>query len=407
MKYVTVIYDGMADMPVPELGGKTPMQAAEKPRFDAMGQDGEVGLVRTVAENQSPGSDVANLSVLGYDPARYYTGRSPLEAVNIGVPMGPNDLTLRCNLVTLSEDEPFEQKKMLDYSGGEISTEEAAELIRAVQERFGNMTFSFYAGTQYRHCMLWKSAAAYIKYLAPLTPPHDISGRLIAGRLPATRTAAALLHMMRASYALLSNHPVNRERVAAGKRPANCIWLWGGGTIPALPSFEECTGLKGSVISAVDLLKGIGKLAGMRVPDVKGATGWTDTNYEGKARAAVEELQSGQDFVYMHFEASDEAGHRGDTANKVRAIELIDERVWPILQDYLDTLDDYAVMILPDHPTPLRTKTHANDPVPYMIYRKSWQGAGRGVHSVCEETAARTGNFIDFGPDLIGRFLNL
>lgn len=405
MKYITVIYDGMADMPVGALGGKTPMQAANKPRLDAMAQDGEVGLVRTVAQNQAPGSDVANLGVLGYDPAKYYTGRSPLEAVNIGVPMEKNDLTLRCNLVTLSEEEPFENKKLLDYAGGEITTEEAALLLRAVQERFGNMTFSFYPGTQYRHCLLWKSAAGLAQNLAYLTPPHDISGRPIAEHLPFTRTAAPLLHMMRASYALLGTHPVNQKRAAEGKRPANAIWLWGGGTKPALPSFEEITGLRGSVISAVDLLRGIGKLAGMRVPDVEGATGWIDTNYEGKARAAVEELQSGQDFVYLHFEASDEAGHRGDLPSKIRAIELIDERVWPILGDYLDTLDDYAVLVLPDHPTPLCLKTHTSDPVPCMIFRKAWQGSGRGVHSFCEAAAAGTGHFIEHGPDLMKRFL--
>ena len=405
MKYITVLYDGMADLPVPELGGKTPMQAANKPRFDAMGKDGECGMVRTVAPGMSPGSDVANLSVLGYDPAQYYTGRSPLEAVNIGVPMGENDLTLRCNLVTLSEDEPFAQKKMLDYSGGEISTEEAAQLIQAVEERMGNSTFSFYAGVQYRHCLLWRGAAGLAKLLAPLTPPHDISGQAVTDKLPGTRSAAPLLHMMQASYELLRTHPVNLARVAEGKRPANCIWLWGEGTSPALPSFEEMTGKKGAVISAVDLLGGIGMLAGMRTPKVEGATGWIDTNYEGKARAAVEELQNGQDFVFVHFEASDEAGHRGDVAAKVRAIELIDEQVWPILQEYLDTLDDYAVMILPDHPTPLSTKTHSNSPVPYMIYRKAWEGSGRGVNCVCEESAAATGNVVEFGPDLMKRFL--
>jgi len=405
MKYIIVLYDGMADLPVPELGGKTPMQAAEKPRFDAMGRDGEVGLVRTVAEGQSPGSDVANLSVLGYDPAKYYTGRSPLEAVSMGVAMGEKDITLRCNLVSLSQDEPFDQKIMLDYSGGEISTEEARELIQAVQKRLGNAAFSFTAGIQYRHCMLWRGAAGFIQALAPLTPPHDIIGQPIADKLPATRTAIPLCNMMRTSFSLLRSHPINLQRVASGKRPANCIWLWGEGTKPALPLFESITGRKGSMISAVDLLGGIGKLTGMRVPKVEGATGWIDTNYEGKARAAVEELQSGQDLAYIHFEASDEAGHRGDAASKIRAIELIDERVWPILQEYLDTLDDYAVMILPDHPTPLRTRTHSGDPVPYVIYRKAWQGSGKGVEGVCEASAARTGNLIAHGPDLMKRLL--
>ncbi|MDR0531152.1 MAG: cofactor-independent phosphoglycerate mutase [Oscillospiraceae bacterium] len=405
MKYITVLYDGMADTPVAQLGGKTPMQAARKPRFDAMGRDGEVGLAKTVAPGLKPGSDVANLSVLGYDPAKYYTGRSPLEAVSMGVPMQPDDLTLRCNLVTLSDGAPFDQKSMLDYSGGEISTEEAAQLMQAVQTHLGGEEFTYYAGVQYRHCLLWHGAKALKEAIAPLTPPHDISDRPITGYLPQTLAASPLLRMMEASFALLSAHPVNIKRREQGKPPANCIWLWGEGTRPALPPFEEITGLKGSIISAVDLLKGIGALAGMRTPDVTGATGWLDTNYEGKARCAVEELKAGQDFVYLHFEASDESGHRGDAAAKVRAIELIDERVWPILQEYLDTLDDYAVLLCPDHPTPLALKTHTSEPVPYLLYRRAWRGSGRGVECVSEESAAATGNYVGFGPDLMKKFI--
>ena len=405
MKHIIILYDGMSDYPVPELGGLTPMQAAKKPLFDRLGRDAEVGLVQTVAPGQSPGSDVANLSVLGYDSAKYYTGRSPLEAVSMGVPIGEDDLCLRCNLVTLSPDEPFESKTMVDYAGGDIQTEDAAQLIAAVQAAFGSGAFGYFAGVQYRHCLLWRGAKERQAALGALTPPHNIIGRNIADYLPKGEIAAPLLETMRESYALLSAHPLNIARQAAGKAPANAIWLWGEGTRPALPAFEEMTGLRGSVISAVDLLKGIGKLAGMRTPEVPGVTGYIDTNYEGKARCAVEELRAGQDFVYLHFEATDEAGHRGAVADKVRGIERIDERALPILLEYLDTLDGYALMILPDHPTPLALRTHTSDPVPYMLYRSAWKGSGRGVACVCEESAAATGNYVGFGPDLMKRFL--
>jgi len=401
MKYLILLYDGMADTPVPALGGKTPMQAAKKPIFDALGRDSEVGLVRTVAMHLKPGSDVANLSVLGYDPARCYTGRSPLEAASIGVPLGEDDLTLRCNLVTLSDDEPFASKTMLDYAGGEIATEEARELIAAIQEAFGSDQFTYYAGVQYRHCLLWHGAKALLPALGDLTPPHDILGRPIAGYLPKGEVAAPLLAMMERSYALL-NAP---NATSANRRRANCIWLWGEGTRPALPSFEERTGLRGSVISAVDLLKGIGILAGMRTPEVPGATGWLDTNYGGKARQAVAEFESGQDFVYLHFEATDEAGHRGNPDEKIRGIELIDELVLPVVLEYLNAQEDYALLILPDHPTPLAVKTHTADPVPYMLYRKAWRGSARGVPCVCEASAAATGIFCDSGAELMEGFL--
>jgi len=402
MKYVVLLYDGMADCPVAELNNKTPMETARKPLFDAMGRDAEVGMARTIPAGMPLGSDVANLSVLGYDPARYYTGRSPIEAVSIGVPVGPGDLTMRCNLVTLSDNAPFESKTMLDYSGGEISTPEAAQLIAAVQEALGSDEFTFYAGVQYRHCLLWKNAAARINELGTLTPPHDILDRPIANHLP----PPMLLEIVKESHTILDRHSINIARRAAGKRPANSIWLWGEGTKPALPDFYGLHGLKGSIISAVDLLKGIGILAGMRAPHVVGATGWLDTDYEGKARCAVEELRSGCDFVYLHFEATDEAGHRGDLAGKIRGIELIDERVLPTLLGYLEQEDDYALMILPDHPTPLCVKTHTGGMVPYMIFRKSWRGSGRGVDSVSEATAAATGNVVEYGPDLIAKFIH-
>jgi len=395
MKHLILLYDGMSDTPVQALGGKTPMQVAKKPIFDALGRDAEVGMARTVPPGQKPGSDVANLSVLGYDPARCYTGRSPLEAASIGVPMGEGDLTLRCNLVTLSQDEPFEAKTMLDYAGGEINTEEAREVIATVEKAFGSGEFTYYAGVQYRHCLLWHGARDKLPALGNLTPPHDILDRRVGEYLPKGDAAAPLLDMMKKSYDILN--------IPGAK--ANSIWLWGEGTRPALPSFEERTGLRGSIISAVDLLKGIGILAGMRVPEVPGATGWLDTNYEGKARQAVEEFKAGQDFVYLHFEATDEAGHRGNPDEKVRGIELIDELVLPIVLEYLEAQEDYALMILPDHPTPLAVKTHTGDPVPYMLYRKAWKGGGRGVDCVCEETAQGTGIFYESGEELMENFL--
>jgi 2,3-bisphosphoglycerate-independent phosphoglycerate mutase len=407
MKYLILLYDGMADEPLDALGGKTPMQAAKKPLFDALGRDAEVGLVHTVAQGLKPGSDVANLSVLGYDPALYYTGRSPLEAVSMGVPMTADDLTLRCNLVTLSEDEAFASKTMVDYAGSEVDTGEAAALVAAVQARFGGGDFAYYAGVQYRHCLLWQGAKAQKSAVAPLAPPHDIIGRCIGEHLPRQEAAAPLLYMMQESYEVLKDHPVNQKRRAAKMKAVNAIWLWGEGTKPGLSPFTELTGKRGSVISAVDLLKGIGILADMRTPEVPGATGWLDTDYEGKARQAVAEFESGQDFVYLHFEATDEAGHRGNPAAKTRGIELIDERALPIVMDYLNAQGDYALMILPDHPTPCRLMTHTSAPVPYMLYRSCWNGSGRGVLSVDEVSASATGLVREHGHALMKHFLEI
>lgn len=402
MKYVVVLYDGMADYPVPALGGKTPMEVANKPIFDSLAQRGEVGLVRTVAEGLKPGSDVANLSVMGYDPKKYYTGRSPLEAVSIGVKMEDSDIALRCNVVTLSDEESYADKTMVDYSAGDISSEEAAEIIKTVQEHFGGGEFDFYAGVAYRHCLIHHGGTVE---LGNMTPPHDISDKVIGSYLSTSPNAAKLIDMMQESYELLKDHPVNQKRAAEGKRPANSIWLWGEGKKPILPKFEELYGKKGTVISAVDLLKGIGISAGMNTPEIDGATGYIDTNFEGKARAAVDELKNGIDFAYVHFEAPDECGHRAEAGNKVKSIELIDSRVLPIIIGGLEEIgEDYKIMILPDHPTPIVTKTHASDPVPYMIYQKSAE-KDSGVASINEETAKATGNYVDFGPDLIRKFL--
>ncbi len=402
MKYAVILYDGMADLPVPELGNKTPMQVAKKPNFDRLATKGEIGLVRTVGEGLKPGSDVANLSVLGYDPKKYYTGRSPLEAVSIGVKMLDDDIALRCNLVSLSDEENYEDKTMVDYSGGDISTPEAAEIIKSVEEHFGNDIFKFYSGVQYRHCLIWHKGTVD---LGNMTPPHDISGQVVGQHLSTSENAKELISMMKESYDFLMKNPVNIKRMAEGKLPANSIWLWGEGKKPMLSSFEETYGLKGSIISAVDLLKGIGQCAGMKTPDVEGSTGYIDTNFEGKAKQAVEDLNSGCDFVYVHFEAPDECGHRREAKNKVRSIELIDEKVLPIIIDGLENFDDYKILILPDHPTPIKTATHSSDPVPYMIYHKKGEKENTFT-SINEETAKMTGNFIDFGPDVMKKFLS-
>ncbi|MBQ8028846.1 MAG: cofactor-independent phosphoglycerate mutase [Clostridia bacterium] len=402
MKYVVVLYDGMADYPVPALNGKTPMMCAKKPNFDKLASKGEVGLIRTVAPGLKPGSDVANMSVMGFDPKKYYTGRSPLEAVSIGVKLNDDDVTLRCNLVTLSDEENYEDKTMVDYSAGDISTEEAAEIIKSVEEFFGNEIYRYYSGVQYRHCLVVKGGTTE---LGSMTPPHDISGKVVGPYLSTHENAKALVDMMKRSYDFLMNHPVNKNRIARGEKPANSIWLWGEGRKPILPSFESLYGKKGAVISAVDLLKGIALSADMEAPDVPGATGYIDTNFEGKAKEAINQLKDGKDFVYIHFEAPDECGHRNEPQNKVRSIELIDELVLPIVLEGLEEFDDYKIMILPDHPTPIVTMTHASDPVPYMIYHK--KGEQEGVETINEETAKSTGNFIEDGPSVMAKFLGL
>ncbi len=400
MKYAVVLYDGMADYPVPALGGKTPMECASKPLFDGMAKKGEVGLVKTIGDGLKPGSEIGNLSVLGYNPYECYTGRSPLEAVSIGVALKDTDVTLRCNLVTVSDEENYADKTMVDYSAGDISTAEAHELIKAVQEAFGNEIYRFYGGVAYRHCLVWENGTTD---LGKMTPPHDITGRVVGEYLSTCENAKELIDMMKKSYDVLKDHPVNKARIAKGEKPANSIWMWGEGTKPALESFEEKFGLKGSVISAVDLLKGIGGCAKMRTPEVEGATGYMDTNFAGKAACAIEEFKNGADFVYLHFEAPDECGHRNEPENKVRSIELIDELVLSVLLPELEKYGEYKVMILPDHPTPIVTRTHASDPVPYMIYDST--KLLDGVDTINENTAKQTGLYYDSGEALMKHFL--
>ncbi len=400
MKYLVVLYDGMADYPVPALDGKTPMEVAKKPLLDKLARFGKVGTVKTVAEGLKPGSDIANMSVLGYNPKECYTGRSPLEAVSIGVDMKDTDIIFRTNLVTLSDEENYEDKTMVDYSAGDISTAEAAEIIKSVQEHFGNEKFAFYSGVAYRHCLVWSNGTLD---LGKMTPPHDISGKVIGEHLSKSENAKELIAMMKESYDFLMEHPVNKKRIADGKRPANSIWLWGEGTKPTLPDFKEKYGVEGSIISAVDLLKGIAKCAGMASPDVEGATGYIDTNFEGKADCAIEELKT-KDFVYIHIEAPDECGHRNEPENKVKAIEMIDERVLARVLPELDKYEDYKVMVLPDHPTPIVTMTHAGDAVPYLIYQKS-KASDNGIESFTENTAKEEGNYVEVGYTLMDSFI--
>ena len=400
MKYVVVLCDGMADYPVPALGGKTPMMVAKKPHIDALAAKAEVGLVRTVAPGLKPGSDVANMSVLGFDPHRFYTGRSPLEAASIGIDMKDSDVSLRTNLVTLSDKgEPFADKVIEDYCADDISTEEARQLIEAVQAAFGGGEYDFYTGVSYRHCLIWHGGTTE---LGNMTPPHDITGKVIGPHLSTAETARPLLEMMEKSFDLLKDHPVNKARVAAGRRPANCIWLWGEGKRPALRPFEALYGIKGGMVSAVDLLKGIANCAGMEVAEVPGATGYIDTDFEGKAKAALD-LLTRNDLVYVHFEAPDECGHRNEPENKVKAIEMIDSRVLPILEEGLEQYEDYKILLLPDHPTPIVTRTHASDPVPYLLYQKSARKTG--VDTINEETAKATGIYMENGPAMMPHFL--
>ena len=402
MKYVIFLGDGMADYPIETLGGKTPLGKANKPNMDALCASGETGLVKTVDDALPPGSDVANLSVMGYDPTLYYTGRSPLEALSIGVSLKDSDVTFRANLVTLTDENVYENKTMADYSSGEITTAEAHELIAYIKEHIKLPNISFYGGTSYRHLMVWDGGSKNVT----LTPPHDISDRKITDYLPEGDGAEAILDIMKQSYTLLKDHPVNKNRIARGLNPANSLWIWGEGTKPRLSLFADKFGLSGTMISAVDLLKGIGTGAGMDVLEVQGATGTIDTNFDGKAQAAINALKRGADFVYIHMEAPDECGHHGDLEGKIKSIELIDEKVVGPVTDFLkSTGEAFKILITPDHPTPIRLKTHVHDAVPFVIYDSRTSHAGGSGLSYCEENAEKTGLFISPGHKLIERFL--
>lgn len=401
MKYLVVLGDGMADFKVEELGGKTPLECAVKPNIDKLAKSGVMGLVATVPANMKPGSDVANLAVMGYNPQVYYSGRSPLEAVSIGIEMTETDLAIRCNLVTLSEEEEkYEDKTMVDYSSEEISTKEADRLIQAVNAALGNDILQFYTGISYRHCLIWKEGSMGLG----CTPPHDILEQKITAYLPNGLEQEKILALQKKSYEILKDHPVNVERKQKGLRPANSIWLWGEGKKPQLTDFYQLHGLNASVISAVDLIKGIGICAGMTSVDVEGATGTVHTNFDGKAKAIMAEFERGQDFVYAHFEAPDECGHQKDIPNKVKSIELIDEKiVGPMVQYFEEKGEPYSIMVLPDHPTPLKLRTHTSDPVPFLVYRSD----SKEVHTdgYTEENAGKTGLFIADGYTVMNYFL--
>ncbi|MEA4869482.1 MAG: cofactor-independent phosphoglycerate mutase [Christensenella sp.] len=398
MKFAVILGDGMADWPVEELGGKTPLDAAHHPVMDQLASDGEFGLVKTVPDGMKPGSDTANLSVFGYDPKRYYSGRSPLEAASLGIPLVETDVTYRCNLVTLSGEADIADTTMLDYSAGEISTEEARELILFLDERLAGEQARLYPGFSYRHCLVLNCADTG----AELMPPHDFSGKPVAGRLPQGANARLLMRWMTEAHLLLKDHPVNQRRVAAGQNPANAIWFWGEGRKPTLTPFFKKTGLRGAVISAVDLIQGIGRCAEMEVVKVEGATGTYETNFAGKAAAAINALSRGADYVYLHIEAADECGHHGQLREKIYSIEQIDDTVLKPIYEYLEgTGEDYVILVLPDHPTPLQIRTHSAEPVPFALYRKG-DSAGKAVRYT-ENDAKTTGVFIDTGFHLIDR----
>ncbi|HIT89854.1 MAG TPA: cofactor-independent phosphoglycerate mutase [Candidatus Merdenecus merdavium] len=390
MKYIVVLGDGMADEPIEELNGLTPLAYAKTPTLDELSRVSEIGLIHTIPEGMNPGSDTANLSVLGYDPKKYYTGRSPLEALSIGVNMAPTDISFRCNLVTLSEEEvPYEKRVIIDHSSDEITTEDAAILLEAVRSALQTETYKFYTGTSYRHLLIWEHGE-----VLELTPPHDVLEQCIEAYIPKD---PVLLAMQKKSYEVLSKHPINLERKKRGLHPANSCWFWGAGTRPSLTSFEEKNKKSGVMVSAVDLLKGIAVGAGMKNLEIEGANGGLHTNYEGKARGAVDALlKDGYDFAYIHVEAPDEMGHQGNVKNKVKAIENLDEKVIKVVKEALDQSgEEYRMMVLPDHPTPIRIRTHTSDPVPYLLYDSSHPKTNPFMYH--EKDASASGNRIEKG----------
>ena len=398
MKYIVILGDGMADEPIDALGGKTPLACAETPVMDELASKGEMGMVQNVPAGMAPGSDVANLSVMGYNPAVCYSGRSPLEALSVGVAMEPTDIVLRCNIVTLTEEEPYAEKTILDHSSGEISTADADILMDAIRENFNSDEFQYYTGTSYRHITIWKNGV-----MPQLEPPHDHLTQVIGPYLP---QEPKLRSMMEKSFAILNTHPLNLERAAKGKNKANSLWFWGAGTKPSLQNFAEKTGLKGAMVSAVDLLKGIAVGAGMKVCQVPGATGSIDTNFEGKAQAAIDALtKDGCDFVYVHVEAPDEMGHQGLLKEKIQSIEYLDRRlIAPVKKAMEDAGEDFRMLVLPDHPTPIRLRTHTGDPVPYVLYDSTRQR--KSIQKYTEAEAEATGNFEPNGYRLIERLLS-
>ncbi|MBR5317131.1 MAG: cofactor-independent phosphoglycerate mutase [Lachnospiraceae bacterium] len=396
MKYIIVLGDGMADEPIPSLNNKTPLEYAKTPAMDELSRKGEIGMVHTIPKGMAPGSDTANLSVMGYDPLVYYSGRSPLEALSIGVAMKDDDVAIRCNVVTISEeDTAFEDRVIIDHSSDEISTEDATVLIEAVKKGLAMEGYSFYAGTSYRHCLIWEKGK-----VVELTPPHDVLEQVIGQYLPKDDV---LRDMMKRSHDILKDHPINIERKKQGLNPANCIWFWGAGTKPMLSDFQEKNGKKGIMISAVDLLKGIAVGAGMDNAYVEGANGGLHTNYEGKMQAALNAVtEDGYDFAYIHVEAPDEMGHQGSVERKIQAIEYLDEKIIaPLVKNLKEREIDFRMLILPDHPTPVRVRTHTADDVPYLLYDSTLEREENWSYN--EQAASGSGNFIDKGHTLIDK----
>jgi 2,3-bisphosphoglycerate-independent phosphoglycerate mutase len=399
MKYVVLLGDGMADEAMPELGGKTPLQCAHTPYMDRLAREGEVGLAQTIPEGFPPGSDVANLSVFGYDPTSCYSGRSPLEAASMGVSLGAEDVSFRLNLVTLGQNDGHEI--MEDFSAGHISTEEARAIVLSLQDELGTEQFQFYPGVSYRHLLVWRGGLDGMEF----TPPHDITGQPVQGQLPRGEGADILLTLMERARKVLACHPVNERRKAEGKRPANAMWLWGQGRAPKMATMQERFGLSGAVISAVDLIKGIGIYAGLDVIEVPGATGYIDTNYKGKGEYALQALKT-RDYVYIHVEAPDEASHGGLVQEKIKAIESFDELVVGTVFEGLRSMGDFRLLVTPDHPTPLRLMTHTDKPVPFILYGS--QGEFRMSQPVTgydEDAAASTGLFLDHGYQLMEKLV--
>ena len=399
MKYVVILGDGMADYPLSELNGKTPLDVAQKPFIDELCKISNIGLIKTVPDGMKPGSDVANLSVLGYNPKEVYTGRSPLEAGSIGIDLLDTDIATRANLVTVSEEPNYADKTMIDYSAGEISTEEAKVLIDYLAEKLNDDKYKLYSGISYRHCFVTANG----KLAGDLTPPHDITGKPVKGHLPTSEVGKVYLDFMERSYELLKDHPINIKRVKDGKNPANSLWFWGEGTKPKLQNFEEKFGVKGGIISAVDLLKGIAKLSGMQSIEVEGATGNYDTNFIGKAKACVEALKNGLDYVYIHMEAPDECGHHGDLERKIYSIEQIDKVVKYVYTELTLSGEDFKVLICPDHPTPIKLMTHVSDPVPFLLYSSKEKVQGVDKYN---ETNAKNSGVIFTGEELMQKLLS-
>ena len=399
MKYVIILTDGCADLPIESLGGLTPLEKSNTPNMDYFASNGSMYLVKTVPDSLKPGSDVANLSVMGYNPLDCYTGRSPLEAASIGVKLEDNQTAFRANLVTLSDEEDYSEKTMLDYSSGEISTQESRALMEEIEKQLGGGDIHFYGGVSYRHLFVWTDAPESFV----LTPPHDISDLKIKDYLPSDKR---ILELMKKSEEILKNHPINQKRIAEGKNPATSMWIWGEGTRPSLKNFYEQYHKTGAVVSAVDLIKGIAILAGMDSIDVEGATGNIHTNFDGKAKAAADALlKDGKDLVYVHLEAPDECGHQGDAEGKTRSLELIDEKVIGYIKERLDQAgEDYAFLVMPDHPTPISTKTHSRESVPCVIYKKGDKNSTG--HRFVEEDARKFGEVITDGYTIMQIFLN-